>query len=513
MNQLAFIVSILQSASIKNEIYCYNMANSDTSCCDAYDSRLKKPSNKMNPDFLSRRVPHDSRSTLMERLGPILQLQANLRKNDEPFADLALNSPHDPPVPPSSMLVCQLQHGFQTELQAILESLQRERGKTYWSLTTNHIWVTNGALGGLMMAMKSFSNAGDTIATVVPDDCAYYGMVEGLECAVLPIPLFPEDDFDLNVAVIIRTLHDNPTARILVLTSPNNPSGRISTAEKLQELASALQENNQRRAQHHLPPIILLSDESYHRIVFPSTHQPFISPASFYEYTISVYSYAKPLVALSECLGWLALSPLWPAEKLAMTRRALDAAQISTGWLFPSSVHAQCIPALEEDESEASEEEQSNIPKPLVLGMSLHDLEERRDELVAALSSHGVHLVFPNVIIPQAGFFVMVRVPEAFQPNHDVAFVRLLAERYKILAMPVCILGGFPGWIRFSIAATSEMIRHTCAGIHEFALDYESNDPQLRRWLPEVEWLPKSSHRTHHHQRPKNEETAECAYT
>lgn len=480
----------------------------------AYESHPEPPTNKMYPEFLSRRVPIDSRPTLIERLGPILQLQANLRKDGEPFADLALNSPHDPPVPPSSMLLCKLQHGFQTELQAILESLQQQRGKTYWSLTTNHIWVTNEALGGLMMAMKSFSNAGDTIATVVSDNCAYHGMIEGLECDVLPIPLFPDDDFELNVSAIIRTLHDNPTARILLLTSPNNPSGRISTDEKLQELARALQENNQRRAQHHLPPIILLSDESYHRIVFPSTHQPFISPASFYEYTISVYSYAKPLVALSECLGWLALSPLWPTEKLAMTQRALDAAQVSTGWLFPSSAHALCIPALEEDESETSGEEQTDIPKTLVLGMSLHDLEERRDELVAALSSHGVHLVFPHVIIPQAGFFVMVRVPEAFQPNHDVAFVRLLAERYRILAMPVCILGGFPGWIRFSIAATAEMIRHTCAGIHEFVLDYESNDPQLRRWLPEAACLPKTSNHNHHHRRStKKEEMAERTYT
>ena len=131
--------------------------------------------------------------------------------------------------------------------------------------------------------------------------------------------------------------------------------------------------------------------------------------------------------------------------------------------------------------------------------MTLHDLEERRDTLVATLSSHGIHLVFPDVIIPQSGFFVMVRVPEAFHPNHDVHFVRLLAERYQILAMPVSISGGFPGWIRFSIAVSAETIRRTCAGIHSFALDYESNDPQLRPWLPPRAELRQTIHHHHHH--------------
>ena len=451
--------------------------------CRVENQSLSFIKNKMasaNPNndslFLSRRVPAVSSPTLMEQLAPIMALRSQLQTKNRPFADLALNNPHDPPVPPSALFP--LQHGFTGEIQAILEALQRRRGRSYRSLTRHHIWVTNGALGGLIMAMKCFCNVGDAIATVVPDSGGYRAMIEGLECSIVSVPLSPEHDFDLDVPTIVRTLHDNPKARILLLSSPNNPSGRISTPEKLQELARALQHTNHRRARHHLPPIVLLSDESYHRVIFPSTRRPFVSPASSYEFTISVYSYAKPFLAPSECLGWLALSPLWPTEKLGMTQRALDAVQVSTGWLFPSTAHAQCIQALKDQE----EDERGDSPRC----MNLHELEERRDELVATLSSHGVHLVFPNVVIPQSGFFVMVRVPEAFQPNHDVAFVRMLAERYRILAMPVSILG-LPGWIRFSITASPEMIQHTSAGIHAFVLDYESNDPALAQWLPEKE--------------------------
>jgi len=492
-------------------------------------------------NFLSRRVPHENSSTLSDRLSPILKFRKDMKKDGRPYADLAFADPHDPPLygltralseqaargvttaaaepcdendddcPPSSLAsLFQYQREFKVEKQAILEALQRRRGHSYDSLTAHHIWITNGGFGGLIMAMKTFSNVGDIFVTVTPEYFAYQDMIEGLECSTITVPLSPDDDFDLNVVAIDFALrHHIEQVRILLLTSPGHPSGHVYTTEKLQALALVLQTINREREKHHfLPPIILLADEAYHRIVFPSTHRPYVSPASFYEYTVSVYSYAKTTMAPSERLGWLALSPLWPKEMIRMTQKALDAAQRTTGWLSPSATHARCIPALERRQEEDthkqhhrhhknnnqhhnssisslnSSSQHINYYDPNDgVHLDMHELEERRDQLVSTLSSHGIHNVFPHVINPQSGLYMQIRVPDLFLPSHDADFCKLLAERYRIIAIPGSLMG-LPGWIRFAITAPQDMMDHTCAGIHAFALDYKSNDPALEPWLP-----------------------------
>jgi aspartate aminotransferase len=470
-------------------------------------------SSGLSSSFLSRRVPSssDQEASMMDLLQPVMMHQKRLHESGEFYADLAFGNPHDPPVegfvttlrqeasrgcsssPGCSPSLFQHQWEFPEAKQAILESLQRRRRRhgssissssftNYDALTLDHIFVTNGTFGSVMMAMKTFSNVGDVLVTVLPEYIGYQDMIRGLECTTVKIPLSPGDNFELHVAPIQNMLLDHPQRdrmRILLLTCPNNPSGQVYSEQTLQELADALHHVNEIRSTKHLPPIIVISDEASHRIVFPSTNRPFLSPASFYEYTVSTYSYAKTCMAPSEPLGWLVLSPLWPRDKLALTQRALMVAQSSTGWLAPSATHARCIPALEEEIGQQQHKDDHHNDG---VHVDLHLLEQRRDQFVSTLTSHGIHLVFPQVINPLSGCYILLRVPDAFYPHRDVDFCNLLAEKYRVVSMPGSILG-LPGWIRWSITASQDMINLTCQQIHAFVLDYESNDPTLDPWL------------------------------
>ena len=443
-------------------------------------SEVNNESEKRASLFLSRRVPGPDTQSMMDKFANVLRLREQLKKDTSvPHANLAFGDPHDKPIPEYAKILAeqgsrglqddcspnafQYEWMYPQERRAILSSLRRRRGPKYEKLTTDDIFITNSAFGGLMMSMKTFSNAGDVFVTMVPEYFAYQPMIDGLECTTLPVPLSEADDFALNVRKLQKVLLDTPKARLLLLTSPNNPSGQMYDADKLQELAAALHSVNEVREQEHgLPPIIMISDEAYHRIIFPSTGRNYVSPAEYYEYTLSVYSYAKTCMAPGERLGWLALSPLWPEELRPMTRNALQMAQISTGWLSPSVTNGRCIPKLEEGDG---------------VCVDLVKLQERRDKLVAVCEE-----AFPQVITPDSGFYMLVRLPDEFYPDRDVAFVNMLGYRYRILALNGSSMG-IPGWIRFSVTASDEMIDWTVKGIQTFATEYKAKAPALDHWI------------------------------
>lgn len=69
-------------------------------------------------------------------------------------------------------------------------------------------------------------------------------------------------DHDLNIDAIAAAL--TPRTRLVIVNTPNNPTGRIYPASTLQRLASVLEEASVRFRR----PIFLLSDEPYARLVY-----------------------------------------------------------------------------------------------------------------------------------------------------------------------------------------------------------------------------------------------------
>ena len=174
-------------------------------------------------------------------------------------------------------------------------------------------------------------------------------------------------------------------------------------------------------------------------------------------------------MAPSERLGWLALSPLWPEEdnQRNLVRNSLLSARSSTGWLIPSATNGRCIPMLEEGEG---------------VRVDLEQLQRRRDKLVQAFQDVGANGLFPEVIIPESGFYMLVRVPSMFYPNDDVLFTRILGEEYRILVMSMSLISsGLDGWIRLSITGSDDMIDIAVDGIRRFSQDCQ-NDEILKTW-------------------------------
>jgi Aminotransferase class I and II len=129
-----------------------------------------------------------------------------------------------------------------------------------------------------------------------------------------------------------------PRARLVIINTPHNPTGRIYSSETLVALAQILDRASERIGRR----VFLLSDEPYRRIRFGDCG--FVSPSRVYPWTVVTYSYAKVLLAPGQRLGYLAVSPRMPWEERQVIRNHMSTAQVALGWCFPNAVMQYAIP-------------------------------------------------------------------------------------------------------------------------------------------------------------------------
>ena len=135
------------------------------------------------------------------------------------------------------------------------------------------IFLTNGATGGLAIALGAVVDPGDEVVFICPPWFFYEAFIIGAG----GVPVRAKIDlatFDLDVDAIAAAF--SPHTRAIIINSPNNPTGKIYPPETLQQLSAALTTASERNGR----PIYLLSDEAYSRIVFDG--RPYHSPTAFY---------------------------------------------------------------------------------------------------------------------------------------------------------------------------------------------------------------------------------------
>ena len=122
--------------------------------------------------------------------------------------------------------------------------------------------------------------------------------------------------------------------RLVIVNTPNNPTGRIYPESTLKALAEILNEASARIGQR----IFILADETYYRVVFDGNE--FYSPAAYYPYTLINYSYAKALLAPGQRMGYIAISASMPERQ--RFNMAFSVLQRTYGYVFSLGSYATC---------------------------------------------------------------------------------------------------------------------------------------------------------------------------
>jgi aspartate aminotransferase len=304
------------------------------------------------------------------------------------------------------------------EPQAFLaERLSRELALPF---EAPDIALTAGAFAAIMVAFRLVLDAGDEAIISEPAWFCYEPMLLMADAVPRKVKL-KTPAFDIDLAAIEAAI--GPRTRLVIVNSPHNPTGRIYDAATLTKLAELLDRASAKYGRR----IFLLSDEPYRRLRFDG--RGFICPAAFYPWTLIAYSYGKVLLAPGQRIGYLAISPLMPADQRQALRDALFSTQMALGWCFPNALMQYAVPDLEN------------------LSIDLAALTRRRDLLTATLTKAGY-----DVLAPEGTFYLWSR-----WPNGDAGRQwNRLADR-GVFVLPGSIMNT-PDYFRISLTASDAMV-------------------------------------------------------
>ncbi len=307
--------------------------------------------------------------------------------------------------------------GYPAVRQAIADNVGDELGAV---LSNDDIVITCGAAGGLNIILKALLNPGDEVLVPRPFFVEYTFYADNHGGVLKTVEA--NEDFTLNLAAMEAAI--TPKTKVLIINSPNNPTGQIYSKESL----SALGELLEKKGAEFGTTIYLVSDEPYRKIVFDNTVVPPVFPA--YKNSIVATSHSKDLSLPGERIGYLVVNPACPFRDqllpaLALTNRIL-------GFVNAPALMQRVL--------------------PLIQGASV-DIDayrRKRDLLCDILNDAGY-----TFTTPPGAFYLFPKSPI----KDDVKFVGMLQEEL-ILAVPGTGFGG-PGYFRLAFCVDDGTIERS----------------------------------------------------
>ena len=318
--------------------------------------------------------------------------------------------------------------GYPETREYVASILNRE---TSLGFTRDNILMATGAASALNVIFKTLLNEGDEVIMFKPyfvDYEAYVANQGGVSKLLETTDRFQIDFDGLEAAL-------TPKVKVVLINTPNNPTGVVYSKEELDKLGRLLAEKSRQFGQ----PITLLSDEPYKNIAY-DTEVPSIFPA--YENSIVATSYSKDLALPGERIGYLAISPRH-AEGEIINGGAIIALRI-LGFINAPAIWQRVIPMVGDAK------------------VDLAPYRKNRDLLYEHLTKIGFDCVKPD-----GGFYLFPKCPI----EDDKAFVRS-AQDLNLLLVPGSGFGT-PGYFRIAYCFDTDMVERSLPVFTELAKQYQ----------------------------------------
>ena len=186
--------------------------------------------------------------------------------------------------------------GYVETRGAVAEQLVRETGLAF---TADEVLMTCGAGGALNVVLKSLLDPGDEVVIFAPYFVEYmfYADNHGGSCRSVP----PDDRYYPDLAAFEAAITSR--TRVVLVSSPNNPTGVVYDSGLLSRLAEIIAE----KERHLGTEVFLVSDEPYRKILFDGLTYPHI----FHHHVRSIVatSHSKDLALPGERIGYVAVHP------------------------------------------------------------------------------------------------------------------------------------------------------------------------------------------------------------
>ena len=321
---------------------------------------------------------------------------------------------------------CSGEHGYMPNTgyphvrQSVAKYLSAEQGVT---VTQDEVIMTCGASGALNVALKTLLDPGDEVLTPVPCFVEYGFYADNHGGVLKTVATNPDFSLDLEAMAAAIT----PRTKVVLINSPNNPTGQIYGQESLERLGELLAAKSARYER----TIYLISDEPYRKIVFDDHAVPSIF--AVYADSLVATSYSKDISIPGERIGYAALNPAANYHDAVMNGMAL--ANRILGFVNAPALMQKIVACLQGTSVD--------------IGL----YQRKRDLLCEGLAAAGYEF-----ITPPGTFYLFPKSPI---PD-DVAFVQALQEEL-ILVVPGSGFNG-PGYFRIAFCVDDDTIVNALPG-------------------------------------------------
>ena len=314
--------------------------------------------------------------------------------------------------------------GYDDLRESISRKFNRDNGLNY---TKDQIVVSTGAKQSIANVVLSIVGPGDEVIVPAPYWVSYVEIVKVAEGTPVVINAGIENDFKINGKQLEAAI--TPKTKMLIFSTPCNPTGSVYTKEELRDLADVLMK---------YPNIVVISDEIYEHINFIGKHESLAQFPEVYDQVVTVNGVSKAWAMTGWRLGYIG------APKLIADACNKVQGQFTSGTC--SITQKATIAAMDAD--------------PAVLKDMIVAFNNRRRLVLTALNEmDGV-----RANVPVGAFYVFPDVSSFFGKSYNGTVVKdandlclyLLAE--ALVALVSGDAFGDPNCIRISYAASEETL-------------------------------------------------------
>lgn len=317
--------------------------------------------------------------------------------------------------------------GYPDLKEAIAEKFKKENNLTY---SSKEIVVSTGAKQSLANVILSLINPGDEVLLPAPFWVSYVEQVKLAGGIPVEIQTTIDSDFKITPQQLKKAI--TPKTKLLIYSSPCNPSGSVYTKEELESLSEEILKHEN---------IYVLADEIYEYINFTGQSHNSLAACSkeIWERTITVNGIAKGFAMTGYRIGYIG-APKWICDACTKIQ-----GQFTSG--ANSIAQRATITAVKNG-------------KPLVQYM-VDEYELRRNLVHEELSQ--IQGLKTN--LPEAAFYFFPDVSSYFGKSHKGTTIQsandlcLFILNEELLAVVPGEAFGSPNSIRISYASSQEVLK------------------------------------------------------
>ena len=262
--------------------------------------------------------------------------------------------------------------------------------------TADNILVTPGGKASIYIAVRTMINPGDEVLIPDPSWVSYGPIVLAASGVPVHIPLTFETGYAITEEILESCI--TPKTRVLIVNSPNNPTGRVMTQAEADAIAAVALRHD----------LMIISDEIYEKIIFDGrTHISLASNPAIADRVITVNGHSKCAAMTGWRLGYLAA----PKEVTDQIFRLFQHIFTCLGEYVQEAgaVALDCTEAIE---------------------MMRRSYQDRRDSFIGALQQ------IPGVtcLMPEGAFYAWISID--YKGMDSAALADYLLEQAHVATVP-----------------------------------------------------------------------------